>query len=67
MATTYEITERANFATILRAHRAAGTIRAYGRLGAFGRSLITTEQIRILFPYWTPQPPLNIHPKGGAR
>lgn len=48
------------FAAILRAVRADRSLRVYGRLGSFGRVLIT-DQFRVNFPAWTPRPPMNIH------
>jgi hypothetical protein len=61
MANTYTATDRAEFANILRTYRAAGAIRAYGRLGGFGRSIITTNNLCIVYTAWTSRPPMNIH------
>jgi hypothetical protein len=57
---TLEITGRTEFAAFIRAARIAGTFRSYGRLGRFGRSLITTDYC-LTFPMWTRTPPMNIH------
>lgn len=58
---TYEANTRAEFAAYLRAYRAAGLIRTYGRLHSFGRSLITVDGLCIRLHRWTPCPPMNIH------
>lgn len=61
MNNTFEIIDRVDFARILRNYRAAGAIRTYGRLGSFGRSLITANGYRVVYTAWTSAPPMNIH------
>lgn len=58
--TTLTATNRTKFAAILRLVRADRTLRVYGRLGGFGRVLMT-DAFRIALPGWTPKPPMNIH------
>jgi hypothetical protein len=62
--TTYELTDRLHFASFVRAARRTGLFSSYGRLGAFGRSLIRTDGVRLTLPNYTFTPPLNIHRKG---
>lgn len=59
-ATTYTVNNRTEFANLVRAYRAIGALRAYGRLGRFGRSIITND-FTVVFPAWTERPPMNIH------
>jgi hypothetical protein len=61
MNVTYTAATRTEFANALRACRAMGALRAYGRLGQLGRSLIATNGVRIVFPAWTSKPPMNLH------
>lgn len=64
---TFEITNnnfqiaRAQFAAIIRSHRAAGVLTVYGRLGQFGRVMRASTGVEVRLPYWTQAPPMNIH------
>lgn len=57
----HTVDQRARFARILRSLRNNREIRAYGRMGAFGRSIITHNNVRVLYPVWTSKPNLNLH------
>lgn len=57
----FETIERDQFAAIVRACHADGSLRAYGRLAGFGRVLIT-DQFRVNYAAWIDRrPSMNIH------
>lgn len=57
----FETIERDQFAAIVRACRADGSLRVYGRLAGFGRVLIA-DQFRLAYAAWIDRrPSMNIH------
>ena len=60
-AATYTVDNRNDFAALLSAYRSQRVLRAYGRLGQFGRVIVLADGTRIAFTAWTSRPPMNIH------